>query len=227
MLYTFLLPYHCVLCKAPSDQTRDLCKTCEADLPYLKHACVQCANPLPLSEYYCGQCLKKPPAFQHTFALCYYENPFSHLITQLKFNAQLGLGRLLGNLMADHLKKQNIRIPDLLIPIPLHKKRLRERGFNQALEIARPISKSLHIPLDITRCQRIRHTAAQSDTPFKERYRNIRRAFQIHGTLPEHVAIIDDVMTTGNTVNELAAALKHAGVKQIQVWCCARTRSGK
>lgn len=224
MLTTFLLPYYCIFCKARSDQARDLCRTCENRLPYVTHACAQCANPLPLFHIplLCGKCLSSSPYFDSTFALCYYESPFTRLITQLKFHGQLGLSTLLGHLMVDRL----IHLPhhpELIIPIPLHKTRLRERGFNQAIEIARPIAKHLQIPLDITHTQRHRYTHAQSDIAANLRYKNVRHAFSVKGILPKNVAIIDDVMTTGHTVNEFARTLKSAGVEHVQVWCCART----
>ncbi len=124
--------------------------------------------------------------------------------------------------MADRLMNLS-PYPELIIPVPLHKKRLRERGFNQAIEIARPIAKHLKIQLDITHTQRHRYTQAQSDISADLRYKNIHRAFSVKGTLPENIAIVDDVMTTGHTVNEFARTLKSAGAEHIQVWCCART----
>ena len=250
LLQRWLLPYHCVLCHQTSDQHRDLCTTCQASLPYLVHCCKQCAAPLPTGER-CGACLKKPPCFDRTFALFRYEAPINQWITQLKFHRNLRNARLLSELFLEkHLASPLIRgdreglknlkntnptdllfsgeerqatTPDLIIPVPLHPKRLRQRGFNQALELARLLAKQVNVPLDKHRCKRVRHTQAQSSIPAKQRHTNLKRAFQCCGQVPRHVAIVDDVITTGHTVNELSRILRQAGCQQIDVWAIART----
>lgn len=122
-------------------------------------------------------------------------------------------------------------MPQIIIPIPLHPRRLRQRGFNQALEIAKPIAKKFHVPLDTAHCQRVRYTEAQTQIPAEHRGSNVKNAFVVdkkffcgENSNISHVAIMDDVVTTGHTVNELSRALRKAGVKTIDVWCCARTR---
>ncbi|MCP4475319.1 MAG: ComF family protein [Gammaproteobacteria bacterium] len=137
------------------------------------------------------------------------------------FHQQLVWGRLLGELMAEVLGSRECQ-PQQIIPVPLHCARLRQRGFNQALELARPIARALALPVNFHSCRRMNNTAMQSLLPFRQRYANVRQAFTVLGEVAEHVAIIDDVMTSGHTVNELSRALRQAGVKRIEVWCCAR-----
>jgi len=152
--------------------------------------------------------------------------PIERLITRLKFHQQLKYAHLLGELLAQRLSKyyQGKRLPDVLIPMPLHRQRLRERGFNQAVEIARPISRKLDIKIDLESCQRLRATVAQSTLPAAQRKNNIKNAFHINSTLRNHhVAILDDVVTTGHTIIELSRVMKEAGVKDIDIWCCTRT----
>jgi ComF family protein len=122
------------------------------------------------------------------------------------------------------LSYHNQPLPSLIIPVPLHPKRLRERGFNQALEIAKPISKKLKIPIDKKSCYRIRHTAAQSGLSQSDRLKNLANAFEMKKPLiAKHIALIDDVMTTGQTLMELANLLYKNGVEKIDIWCCAKT----
>jgi len=145
-----------------------------------------------------------------------------HLITTLKFGSHYKNARLLGLLLADHLKKTAQR-PDLILPVPLHKSRYRERGFNQAIEIAKTVSKELQIPLDLSSCLRHRHTPHQIALTAKQRHLNIKNAFSIRKPIhAQHIAILDDVMTTGSTAHELALLLKKAGVSRVDVWICAR-----
>lgn len=152
-----------------------------------------------------------------------YAWPADHLIQKLKFNAQLHLARLLGEHLAEHVARHVTQPPQVILPVPLHRTRLRARGFNQALELARPIARRLGIALDYRSGARVRATAAQSLLPAAQRRRNIKGAFQVTQPLAaRHVAIVDDVMTTGHTVEEFASTLRKAGVEKIEVWVLAR-----
>jgi len=145
-----------------------------------------------------------------------------HLITTLKFRADYKNARLLGLLLAEHLQKTAEK-PDCILPVPLHKSRYRERGFNQSIEIARTVAKELQIPLDLNSCRRHRDTPHQTALSGKQRRKNMKNAFSIIKPInAQHIAILDDVMTTGSTVHELAAVLKKAGVSRVDVWVCAR-----
>lgn len=202
---------------------RDLCEACANSLPRNHPACPRCALPLAFdSAEPCGECLKRPPAFDRSFALFHYEEPARHLITTLKFHARYPCARLLGDLLADALADREDP-PGLIMPVPLHSSRYRERGYNQTLEIARTLSRRLHIPVDYQSCIRARLTLPQTQLKAKERRRNVKKAFALARPIEaDHVAILDDVITTGATVNELAKLLRKAGVGRIDVWACAR-----
>ncbi len=142
----------------------------------------------------------------------------------MKFKGHLAIAREFGALLARRVSTHQALTPQCLVPVPLHRARLTTRGFNQALEIARPVAKALSIPLDFTSCSRARNTAAQTVLPAKQRARNVRGAFRVRKPLPfKHVAIVDDVITTGHTAAALARALRRTGIKQVDLWVCART----
>ena len=143
----------------------------------------------------------------------------------MKFNTRLILARFFGQSLATHIIKMKTELPECIIPVPLHSSRLGQRGYNQSLELARHLSCFLRLPLNRDSLRRVRNTQAQSELPASKRKRNIRGAFTVNGQSlagADHVAIIDDVITTGSTANEVARQLKKAGVKRIDVWACAR-----
>jgi len=220
----WLFPPACALCDGASYQGLDLCQGCYRDLPRIRRACIRCAAPINSSgnSLVCGVCQRKPPWFQGVTAPFRYQQPLVYLIHQLKFARQLSMARLLGRLMTEHFVNRS-GLPDFLMPVPLHPKRLRERGFNQAMEISRVLGKGLNIPVLNRSCRRVRFTVAQSLLPVKKRRANVRGAFQVHGSVKDqHIAIVDDVLTTGSTVNELARCLVRAGAKRVEVWVVAR-----
>ncbi|MDT8383546.1 MAG: ComF family protein [Gammaproteobacteria bacterium] len=223
-----VLPPVCVLCgeagvRAPGGSS-DLCLACRTALPWAENPCARCALPLPATavEALCGRCQTQPPAFHACLAPFRYGSPLDHLLQGLKFNGRLAQARLLGELMADWLGAVVEAPPDQLIPVPLHAARLRERGFNQALELARPIARQFGLPLNIHGVRRRRATPPQSDLSRQQRLKNIRGAFEVVQPLGAHVVIIDDVMTTGSTADELARTLLGAGAERVEVWVCAR-----
>jgi ComF family protein len=210
----------CFLCRGAARAV--LCGSCDAELPRLAEPlCPRCALPSPGGET-CGRCLAEPPHYDATLAALAYVFPADALVHALKFRGELALAPLLGALIAE-------RIPlgervDRVIAVPLSAARLRERGYNQALEIARPVAKTLRAPLEFSACVRERDTAAQSDLPWAQRRRNVRGAFRCTRTLLDaHVAVVDDVMTTGATLDEIAATLKRAGAARVVNWVLART----
>ncbi len=227
----WFIPHYCVFCHCRSDTEINLCSACRADLPWLSNTCCRCALPLTLSTettpLLCGACLRSPPYFSHTLALLAYQDRITHLINAIKFSGNLLYANLIGKLLSQHISQHytaHQSLPECIIPVPLHKQRLRGRGFNQALEIAHPVAKKLAIPVDHDCCQRNKMTVAQAQTSAIERKQNIRGAFTVKGRLHyQHVAIIDDVITTGHTVNELSHCLLAAGVTKVSVWCIART----
>ncbi|HHM05313.1 MAG TPA: ComF family protein [Gammaproteobacteria bacterium] len=214
-------PRCCVLCGLVGQQ--DLCEACAADLPRTGSACERCAEALSATGV-CGRCLREPPSFDRILAPLRYQAPLDLLIRQLKFRDKLHLARVLGEVLAKEWA--TAPRPDALVPVPLHAARLRERGFNQALELSRPLARHLRLPLLKRACRRVRATQTQSALPAQRRRGNVRGAFE--AALPghaRHVAVVDDVVTTGHTVNEVARALKKAGAERVDVWCCARAQT--
>jgi ComF family protein len=220
----------CVLCHANANQAIDLCRPCQRALPWLRHACQLCGRELNHPDLtHCKHCLKSQPKHDKFIALYRYESPLPQLIMSAKFNRRQHTMHLLGCLMAeflhDYYAQSSLPLPTLIIPVPLHISRLRGRGFNQALLLAQPIAKTLSLPIDFAHCQRIRATAAQATIEKQQRLKNINNAFHVSpGLQGQHIAVIDDVLTTGQTLSVFTHALKQAGVKKIDVWCCARTQ---
>lgn len=199
-----------------------LCAGCRADLPWHRAPrCPQCALPTPDGQR-CGACLRQPPAFDRTHAALVYAFPADRMIPRLKYQGRLALAPALGTCLADALA--DVPRPDRLVPMPLHPARLRERGFNHARELARPVARTLGIPLDATLCTRVRDTPPQQGLAHAARRRNVRGAFACSADLSGlRIAVVDDVMTTGTSLDELASALKRAGAAEVQCWVVART----
>ncbi len=222
--HNWLLPDTCILCDRMGVAGHDLCDGCAAELPYIGIACERCAIPLPAPGV-CGQCQQSPPSFDAARALFYYREPLDQLIKGLKFGGKLHNARLLGQLMAERWQGSAAMQFDAIVPVPLHPARLRQRGFNQALELARPLAKALELPLLPQLSQRLRDTTPQLGQSAKARRRNLNGAFAV--TMPDpasirRVIVVDDVMTTGSTAELLAKALKQAGVEWVELWLCAR-----
>lgn len=222
-----LWPQHCLVCGdacagAGSAAGRDLCSPCRHALPWNHSACLRCSLPLPAPAAACGHCQRQPPPLSAVHAAFRYEAPLDRLLPRLKFHNDLAAGRLLGGLMADALA--GAERPDALIPLPLHRKRLRSRGFDQTLELAGPLAQRLQLPLLDDVLLRVRETAPQSRLDAPARRRNLRRAFAVRpgAALPSHAVLIDDVMTTGATLHAAAHALLRAGVTRVDAWVCAR-----
>ncbi|MGZ8144184.1 MAG: ComF family protein [Methylosarcina sp.] len=220
-----LFPPTCILCGNKGFNSLDICYTCYQQLPRNDNCCRCCAEimEVPLNNAaLCGRCLSRRPAFDRTYAPFVYQGAVSHLITSLKFNKRYQNARLLGMLLAEHLNR-NAELPDRIVPVPLHKARYGQRGFNQAIEIARTVARELQVPLDFFSCVRHRDTPHQTGLPAKQRRKNMKNAFSLVKPVhARHIALIDDVMTTGTTVHELAALYKKAGVRKVDVWACAR-----
>ncbi len=221
----WLFPGTCVLCAARINRARDFCPRCEVSLPWLGRACRRCAVPLETGDRtprVCGACQRRPPAFTRTRALFRYAPPIDHLIHGLKYHGRLDLARSLGELLADELEKSTLQI-DVIVPVPLHRTRLRARGYNQALELARPLAARLGLRLDYACVERARATAPQATLAPKARQRNVRQAFSAAGRLDGlRLALVDDVMTTGHTANAVATCLRRAGARQVELWVVAR-----
>lgn len=221
-LINYCFANHCLLCKAISKNDIALCEDCKDTLPLIKQACARCGIPLPVESLLCGQCQMHPPCFDNVLSPFHYKNPMSYLIKRFKFNEQLACTKVLAALLLEQiLDSELIDIPDIIIPVPLHRRRMSQRGFNQAYEIAKPIAKRLNIPLAPFTSTRVKNTLAQSQMPAKKRRENIKNAFAVN-PLSGHVVIVDDVITTGHTVNELAKECRRAGASRVDVWSLCR-----
>ena len=225
-LSKFLPPGSCCLCDAPVVHAWDLCGACSLELPRSSHRCRICALPLGnAGDDLCGHCMKQKPAFDQCLTVYAYAHPMDYLVRRFKYHQDLQVGRLLGQLwQQDVLARPEYLIdpPQCLLPVPLHPNRLRQRGFNQALEMIRPAAKSLNIPVSTAACARIVDTAQQSSMTAKNRKTNIKHAFSANLSSAYHIAVIDDVMTTGATADAVAHCLKQAGVEKVSIWVLAR-----
>ncbi|MDH5483675.1 MAG: ComF family protein [Gammaproteobacteria bacterium] len=219
-----IYPQNCVLCGASSASEAGLCVDCQADLLANPTACARCALPLAAASRHllCGQCLQKGPVFDAAWSPFIYAQPLEWMIHQLKFNGRLLYAKWLAELACKQLPQLD-EIPDCILPVPLHPSRLRARGFNQALELARPLARALSLPLDSRHCRRLIHTSPQTGMDAKQRRKNIRGAFSFENPAAyDYVVVFDDVITTGSTVSELARVIKREGVRRVDVWSLAR-----
>jgi ComF family protein len=213
-----LFAQDCILCAAPSGDGL-FCAGCERDLPPLGDACPQCAGPSPGGPV-CGACLRDPPAFDATVAVWRYEFPVDRLVLALKYGGRLALAGAFGAALAARAAGRRV---DALVPMPLAPARLRERGFNQAMEIARRCARDTAVRPDSGLVSRVRDTPPQTDLPRDARAANVRGAFACTGVVAGmSLAIVDDVMTTGASLAELARTLKRAGATRVENWVVAR-----
>lgn len=229
-VYIWLKNIHtCLLCDEATDTPLPICTPCETELPWLGDHCQVCALPLAMAGLTCGQCLKAPPAFEQVVAPWTYSFPLDSLITRFKHSANWPYGRLLGELLAQSLQHrfdEGLKRPDALVPVPLARKRLRERGFNQAAMLSHWLHERLQIPCHEHLLQRTHHTPAQQALDAKARRHNLRKAFALTAgaqVTGRHLALVDDVLTTGATARSLARLLIKAGAARVDVYCLART----
>lgn len=217
-----LLPSHCLLCGARAAGALSLCDACAAEMPRNDACCARCALPLAVPAALCGRCLKRAPPWDSAWAPFRYVWPLAPLEARFKFGGDLAAGRTLALLWTGSAPPAGL--PEAIVPVPLHRARLRQRGYNQALELARPVAWHFAIPLLPDALQRTRATGAQTELGAVQRRRNVRGAFATHfaGAVPRHVAVLDDVCTTGATLGECARVLKRAGVARVDVWALAR-----
>lgn len=224
-----LLPMHCALCGSSSPHL--LCTVCAGTLVNTDIArCRCCGIRLDTHESaeQCGACLVSPPAFSETCVVTDYAPPFDALVQALKFRAQLPLATAFAQLLIAVAPAQH-QHADAILPVPLYRERLASRGFNQSLEIARPIARAWKMPLITTACVRVRDTQAQASLPLAQRRVNMRGAFALQeraAIASKHILLVDDVMTTGHTLNELGACLIRHGAARVSNLVLARTPIG-
>ncbi|PXF32025.1 hypothetical protein WH50_06770 [Pokkaliibacter plantistimulans] len=219
--------YPCVLCRShPRPPTGLLCTGCQQDMPFNQPACLGCSLPLEAQSAtgLCGQCLKQAPLYNRVWSPWRYETPLPYLISRWKYQADFSAGRLLASLMLGAWQEAGLQPPEVLLPVPMHRQRLQQRGFNHSLWLAQYLSRHLQIKVDTHYLQRTQATATQQGLSARARRRNLRSAFALRGNPGyRHVAVIDDVMTTGATANAIAALLRSQQITRLQLWCLART----
>lgn len=217
-----LLPSRCLLCGARGQQGLSLCAACAADMPRNAVCCARCALPLAAPAPLCGRCQRRAPPWDAAWTPFRYEWPLAQLESRFKFGGDLAAGQALA--LSWVASPRPVPLPQAIIPVPLHRSRLRRRGYNQALELAKPLARHLGVPLLRHALQRARATRAQTELAATARRRNVRGAFVAcgDGGLPQHVAVLDDVFTTGATLGECVRVLKRAGVARVDAWALAR-----
>lgn len=220
---SFFTGNSCFLCARPCENHGATCAECLNDLVLNVGACPKCAKPNSASIT-CADCLSRPWAsVDSVCALFQYLYPVNRLIQHMKFKQGIDVANSLGRILGDLPLYSGELLPDSIIPVPLHSSRLVSRGYNQSVELARSLSKQLGIAVDTNSCNRNRATVPQTDLPAKKRKQNVRNAFSVaQGVSYNHVLLVDDVITTGSTVNELARMLRLAGVNRVDVLACAR-----
>lgn len=216
----------CLLCHDAVAGQQPLCCACEQALPYNRPCCARCANPMPVAVPHCAECLQHPPHFAQANASFHYDEQIRYLLNRYKHQRDLACGHWLAHLSSQQLQQaiadNQLQRPDWLLPVPLNRKRLRQRGFNQATEIARVYSKALGIPL-LGGLARHQPTPPLQHLSRAGRASAVRHAFQLRNPPPTaHIALVDDVLTTGATANEISRLLYACGVTRVDVWTLAR-----
>ncbi len=222
-----VLPGICILCNARTHVRLDLCEACRLALPWIDYPCKRCALPIgPNDSGFCTDCRTRPPPFVRTVAALRYLEPTTHMVHRLKFHGSRIDARVLGTLLAARILDcyRGDALPDVAIPVPLSRERLRRRGHNQAALLARWVGSGVDMPVEYRSCLRVRHTPPQTGLNRSARLRNLEGAFTIvRGLENARIAIVDDVMTTGSTVAALTHTLLQAGAAEVHVWAAART----
>lgn len=219
----------CLLCDEDTGSSRSICDACEADLPWLTDQCERCALPLLLSDLTCAQCTINPPAFNEVIAAWLYDFPIDSLVTRFKHQGKWPMGRLMAQLLGEFLRyrfNEGLARPDLLVPVPMATKRLRQRGYNQAAMLANWLAASLQLPVNERLLRRVKETPAQQGLDAKARRRNLLDAFELlraQDVTGKYIALVDDVLTTGSTADVIAKLLRKAGARQVDIYCLART----
>ena len=211
---------NCFFCVAKTNSV--WCSSCEQDFIMDINRCRVCAH-ITNKTNICGNCIRNPPAFARTKVLLDYQYPANELIKKFKFNNQPELARWFANKLADKLVGET-QFKPVLIPVPLHKERQRARGYNQSLVLATHLARKLALQVDASLCLRTKNIEPQSSLPMKIRKKNVKNAFALSTKkTPEHIVIVDDVITTGSTVNEIAKLLIKTGCKRVDIWAIARS----
>jgi ComF family protein len=222
-LLEWVAPPCCLLCRLEVEYRHGLCQGCWAKLPVNEIHCERCALPMA-HESLCGHCQRCPPVFDSVIAPLCYQDPIDQMLCALKYHQQLSFARTAAGLITDTVRESGEPMPDLLIGVPMTHRAVRKRGLNQAVFLARLIGRQLGIPVKSTLIKKLRETDRQSTLNASKRQRNLKGAFHCKGSLEDkHIALVDDILTTGATANEISRVLKAAGANRVDIWVCART----
>ena len=221
----WLLPAECMKCRQEIDHDdHPFCNDCYPLLPFQQHCCQRCGQAFASDLDYCGRCLHHAPPFDGCFCPFRYEPPIDDQLRQFKYYQRPELARSIARLLCAEILTHQLEMPDLLIPVPLHISKLRQRGFNQAWQLTRHVSRLLEIPCSSKLIIKTRATPPQVQQSWHQRLINNRGSFALKQTPGcKHIAIIDDVVTTGSTVAEISKILKKNGVDYVQIWGIAHT----
>lgn len=226
----YLLPGICLLCGSKTLRRLDLCHLCESDLPWIRKPCILCAKPVSGSWQCCPNCALTPPLWQRMLCPFSYEAPLDYLIHQFKYRHQLAACQVTGSLLAMFARLfyqtsgLTVKKPDVIVPVPLHKSRLRERGYNQSAELAQIVADALQVPVEARIIRRLRNTPPQQQLEKSQRLKNLNGAFTLDSDVSHlHIALLDDVITTGSTLTELSRLLQQGGAYRVDVFVLART----
>lgn len=216
------LPSICALCNQYNPNHQAVCSACHQLFVPLGPTCQHCAEPLPDGDFLiCGLCCKKTPPLHQVIAAYAFEEPLRTLLHDFKYHEGLYLCSFLSHLIKETIPPE-ARHTQCLIPVPIHPKRLRQRGYNQAALLAKQLARHFQLPYDLFRCKKIINTAPQASLNASQRQKNLHRAFEVDPIPYQHVTLIDDLITTGSTANALAFELKKQGVQRVDLWCCAK-----
>lgn len=221
----WLLPRPCIKCAAPlSRASHPCCEDCYLGMPFQAPSCQQCGQTMAADQDVCGRCLVTPPAYDACFCPFSYAPPVDHQIRSFKYHDRPELAKILAQLLSREIDNMAIPMPDVLLPVPMHTSRLRKRGYNQSLLLAQELGKILGIDVNRKALIKKHKTTPQADLNLKQRTKNLAGSFALrHPIEAKHVAIVDDVVTTGSTVAEIAKTLKRNGVDYVQIWGIAHT----
>lgn len=221
----WVAPLKCIRCsQSIRNGTSCVCQHCYPTLPFHDNACQQCGQAFSANLDYCGRCLNSPPPFDRCFCAFSYNNPIDNQLRKFKYSQRPELAGQLAQLLRHEIDNHQLDYPELLLPVPIHISKLRERGFNQSLSLAKHLSALMNIPYSNNVVIKHRNTEPQVGQTQHFRHKNVSGSFKYHHkTKAKHIAIIDDVVTTGSTAAEIAKILKRNGVDYIQVWAIAQT----
>ncbi len=220
-----IFPSYCLLCAHNTKRPEQICIQCESLLPWIQISCIQCAAPIIKSDItYCGSCLSNPSDIDHTTCIFTYTQPIRHWVKLYKYHDQLHFKRLFSYWMAKTTNHRRNNI-DLIIPVPIHTKKQRQRGYNQCDLIGKEIASKLNIEYSRNTLIKNINTPPQTSLKKKERERNIHNSFSVKKDINQlRIAVVEDVITTGSTIRSISKILKKNGAARVEIWAIARTQ---